>query len=67
MVGTAPESCFSHTLSASVSAAIHLVYPDAAPLPTASLRPANQTAGHCLLGLKYTDVIFSPVLFSLEH
>lgn len=66
MVGTAPESCFSHTLSASVSAAIHLVYPDAALLPTASLRPAKQTTGHCLLGLKYTDVICSPSLISLE-
>lgn len=60
MVGTAPESCFSHTLSASVSVAIHLVYPDAALMPAASLRPANQTTGHWLLGLKYTDVICFP-------
>lgn len=33
IVGVAPESCFSHALSASVSSAIHLLCPGASPCP----------------------------------
>lgn len=40
MAGAAPESCFSHTLSASVCKAIHLL------CPAASSGPANQRHGH---------------------
>lgn len=47
IVGVAPESCFSHALSASVSTAIHLLCPGASPClvpPRGLLTKATEAA-----------------------
>lgn len=49
MAGAAPESCFSHTVSASVSTAIHLLWLSASPcpLPPQALLTEAMDTGSC--------------------